>query len=290
MDLKECVKDFYGKHLKSAEDLQADVCKTRACNMAPNVREALKFCHEEVIQRYFGCGSVFPECLEECRVLDLGCGSGRDCFILSKLVGEKGFVTGVDMTPEQVDIANKYKDFHAKAFGHNKPNTEFIMGDIENLKEAGVTSNSYDVVVSNCVVNLTSDKKSVLEEAWRVLKEGGEVYFSDMYADRAVSDEARKNKALWGEGFAGALVWRDLVKLCKDIGFSGPYLVASNKIICQSAELRKILGDEAQFVSATYRLIKSPRQYNSDVALQATYKGGEESAVNNTRPRERVRF
>ncbi|EDO43125.1 predicted protein [Nematostella vectensis] len=275
MDIKESVKDYYGKRLNGSDDLQTDVCKTQSCNMvktSPSTREALELCNEEVVKRYFGCGLVFPECLDGCRILDLGSGSGRDCYVLSKLVGEEGFITGVDMTPEQLDIANKYKDYHAKKFGYSKSNTEFLMGDIENLQKAGVKDDSYDIVVSNCVVNLTTDKRAVLQETWRVLKDGGEVYFSDIYADRVLSEELRQHQALWGECIAGALWWRELVDLCKDIGFSGPYLVVSNKTTVESEELRKVLGKNS-FVSATYRLIKSPRHDNSDQIFEATYKG-----------------
>ncbi len=83
----------------------------------PSVREALKLIHPEVAGTYYGCGLVIPELVEGMRVLDLGSGSGRDCFVLSKLVGERGSVVGVDMTDEQLAIANRHIDYHTKAFG-----------------------------------------------------------------------------------------------------------------------------------------------------------------------------
>ncbi|XP_031570586.1 arsenite methyltransferase-like isoform X2 [Actinia tenebrosa] len=270
--IKESVKEYYGKRLKTTEDLQTNVC-TQPCGKIPqHVKDALKMCHDEVISKYYGCGLVFPEVLEGTNVLDLGSGSGRDCFVLSKMVGEKGHVVGVDMTQEQIDVANKYHDYHAEKFGYSKPNTQFILGDIENLGEAGIKDGSVDVIVSNCVVNLTSNKKSVLQESFRVLKEGGELYFSDVYADRHLSDDIRKHEVLWGECIAGALWWRELVDLCKEVGLSGPYLVDGNKTVVEKEELKKVLGDAA-FVSATYRLFKVPRLDDNEDGFEATYKG-----------------
>jgi arsenite methyltransferase len=109
-------------------------------------------------------------------VLDLGSGSGRDCFVISKLVGDNGRVVGIDMTDEQLSVANKYIDYHTKKFGLSKPNVEFRKGYIEKLGEAGLEDNTFDVIVSNCVVNLSPDKKSCLTRStscsqtwWRIL-------------------------------------------------------------------------------------------------------------------------
>lgn len=79
--------------------------------------KALALLHADTVSTYYGCGLVFPEVVQGARILDLGSGSGRDCFVLSKLVGEKGFVVGVDMTDEQLALANKHVEYHTKAFG-----------------------------------------------------------------------------------------------------------------------------------------------------------------------------
>lgn len=93
---------FSGKTLKTSDDLQTTACTTPILGMHKHVRKALGEVHDEVISKYYGCGLVIPDCIEGMKVLDLGSGSGRDCFAVSKLVGSKGFVTGIDMTDEQV--------------------------------------------------------------------------------------------------------------------------------------------------------------------------------------------
>ena len=101
--------------------------------------------------KYYGCGLTIPSNLEGLKVPDLGSGFGRDCFIFSKLVGERGSVIGIDMTDEQVDIARKHIDYHAAKFGFR--NVEFKKGNIEKLDRSGIQSNSLDLIVSNCVIN-----------------------------------------------------------------------------------------------------------------------------------------
>ncbi|MGH0189246.1 UNVERIFIED_CONTAM: hypothetical protein FKN15_033984 [Acipenser sinensis] len=96
---------------------------------------------------YFGCGLVVPESLEGCKVLDLGSGSGRDCYILSKLVGQTGHVTGVDMTSEMILTSRNYLQYHQEKFGYEKANTDFVQGYLESLGEAGIQSDCCDVLM-----------------------------------------------------------------------------------------------------------------------------------------------
>ncbi|XP_078269496.1 arsenite methyltransferase [Rhinoraja longicauda] len=255
LKIHEDVKDYYGKRLQRTDDLVLNACVTPGKGLAKYVRDALKDVHEEVSARYYGCGLVIPECLEGCRVLDLGSGSGQDCYMLSKLVGEKGHVTGVDMTDEQIQVAKKFIDYHTQKFGYSKPNVDFLQGYIEKLGDIGLKDNSFDVVISNCVVNLSPDKTAVLKEAYRVLKDGGEMYFSDVYADRELPDAARTHKVLWGECLGGALWWKEFVDIAKKVGFSDPRLVAASKVPVENEELQQIIGD-CKFVSATCRLFK----------------------------------
>lgn len=268
--VKEGVKAYYGKKLKTSDDLQTNACKLGDKQMTPAVKSALKLIHDEVASKFYGCGLVAPEALDGMKILDLGSGSGQDCFVLSKLVGEHGHVTGVDMTKEQVDVANKYVEYHAEQFGYSKPNTDFKLGEMEHLSDVGIQDSSLDIIISNCVVNLTADKSVVLKEAYRVLKDGGEVYFSDVYTDTKLSEEARKDEVLWGECVSGALHWKELVELSKEVGFSGPHLVTARPFVVEE-HLREPLGD-AQFVSATYRLFKVPESCKTD-ASRVTYKG-----------------
>ncbi|KAM4636151.1 BLOC-1-related complex subunit 7 isoform 1-T1 [Discoglossus pictus] len=268
----EDVKEYYGKYLKNSKDLKTNACVTPAKPVPKFIRDALNGVHDEVSSRYYGCGLVVPECLENCSILDLGSGSGRDCYMLSKLVGEKGHVTGIDMTDEQVEISRKYIDYHTQKFGFQQPNVNFVSGYIENLSAVNLKDNSYDIIISNCVINLSPDKKSVLREAYRVLKDGGEIYFSDVYANQIVPEEMRKNKVLWGECISGALWWKELFQIAEEIGFSPPRLVTASYITVNNKELEDIIGD-LKFVSATFRLFKLPQDAVKEKS-QAIYNGG----------------
>ncbi|XP_053548435.1 arsenite methyltransferase-like [Bombina bombina] len=272
LQIYQDVKDYYGKHLKSSEDLQTNACVTPAKTLPKYIRDALGEVHEDISSRYYGCGLTVPECLENCRILDLGSGSGRDCYMLSKLVGQKGHVTGIDMTDEQVEVSRKYIDFHMQKFGYQQPNVDFVQGYIEDLNAANLKDNSYDLIISNCVINLSPDKRKVLNEAYRVLKDGGEMYFSDMYANQVISEEMKQNKVLWGEGMSGALWWEDLFSIGKEIGFTAPRLVTASYITVNNKELEDAIGNY-KFVSATFRLFKLPQGTVKEKCL-AIYKGG----------------
>ncbi|MCK5697338.1 MAG: methyltransferase domain-containing protein [Gammaproteobacteria bacterium] len=248
------VKEYYGKILQSSNDLKTDACCTDT-DMPDHIKQAMSNIHAEVASRYYGCGLVRPQELEGMRILDLGSGSGRDCYVLSQLVGENGFVLGVDMTEEQLAIANQYIDYHTKVFGYKKPNIAFKQGYIEKLDELDLADNSFDIIVSNCVINLSPDKEAVLKEAWRVLKPGGELYFSDVYSDRRVPEKLVNDPILYGECLSGALYWNDFLNLAKRCGFADPRLVEDRPLAINNAKIEQLIG-HIDFYSATYRLFK----------------------------------
>jgi len=138
---------------------------------------------------------------------------------------------------------------------------------------AGMEDNSVDVVVSNCVVNLASDKSKVIKEIYRVLKEGGEFYFSDIFADRRLPDEVAKDPVLYGECLGGALYYNDFEKLSKDIGFIDPRVI-SESVVDLNDEVKARTG-AAKFISRTYRLfkIKDLDAKCEDYGQFATYLG-----------------
>ncbi len=248
------VKEYYGKILQSSGDLKTDACCTDT-DLPDHIKQAMSRIHPEVAARYYGCGLVRPQQLEGMRILDLGSGSGRDCYILAQLVGENGFVLGVDMTDEQLAVANQYIDYHTEVFGYKKPNIAFKKGYIECLDELELEDNSFDIIVSNCVINLSPDKESVLKEAWRVLKPGGELYFSDVYSDRRVPEHLIKDPVLYGECLSGALYWNDFQNLAKKCGFLDPRLVEDRPLNIDNPKIEKLIG-HIKFYSATYRLFK----------------------------------
>lgn len=271
LQIYDDVKDYYGKQLTDTKDLKTSACDASSRPLPEHIKKALIEIHADISSRYYGCGLTVPECLENCRILDLGSGSGRDCFMLSKLVGQQGYVTGLDMTDEQLELSRKYINYQMQKFGYEQPNVEFVKGHIENLKAANLEDETFDIVISNCVINLSPDKKAVLKEAYRVLKYGGEIYFSDMYIDKKLSEELTRNTMLWGEGIGGALLWKDLYQVAEEIGFSPPRLVTS-RYLTINQELRDIVGDY-KFVSGTYRLFKLPKEIVKEQNL-VTYTGG----------------
>jgi arsenite methyltransferase len=270
----DIVKDYYGKVLSSSNDLKTEACCTPDA-MPAFVKRALSNIHDEVMERYYGCGIVAPEKLEGARILDLGSGSGRDVYALAQLVGPNGHVVGVDMTDEQIAVARRHVDWHREKFGYATSNVTFHQGYIERLGELGLKPGSFDMVISNCVVNLSPDKPAVLKGAFDLLKPGGEFYFSDVYADRRLSDDIRNDPVLFGECLGGALYWNDFHNLAKQAGFLDPRLVESRPLGVTDEKLAAKLGP-AKFFSATYRLFKLAdlESHCEDYGQAVIYKGG----------------
>ena len=259
---RETVSTYYGKTLSSSSDLKTSAC----CPISPlssHHSKLLQSIHPEILTQFYGCGTPIPEHLEGCRVLDLGCGTGRDVYLASALVGTNGFVTGIDMTDEQLDVAKRHMDYHMKAFGLNKFNVEFKKGVIENLKGAGIEDASQDVVISNCVCNLSPEKEKVFSEVHRVLKDGGEFYFSDVYCDRRLSEEARVDSEMVGECLGGALYVKDFQALMRKVGFSDIRIVSAGPISLTDERLRELSGG-ASFYSLTVRLFKVGSEYSKE--------------------------
>ena len=248
------VQDYYGKELEVSEDLKTNACCTM--EKPPKfIRKALAKVHDEVHSKYYGCGIVVPNKLEGLRVLDLGSGSGRDCYVLSQFVGEKGEVIGIDMTDEQLAVANKYLDHHAEKFDYKSSNVSFVKGNIETLGELNLEPNSFDLIISNCVINLATDKDKVLNDVYNLLKPGGEMYFSDVYSDRRISQELQNDPVLWGECLSGALYWNDFLRIAKKAGFTDPRSVKNNPITIENEIVEEKCGN-IKFFSVTYRLFK----------------------------------
>ena len=227
MPTHAAVQAYYGQELGSSADLKTNAC-CDAEALPAWMKPLLGRIHPEVTNRYYGCGLVCPPLLEGCKVLDLGCGTGRDAYLLSQLVGAQGQVVGVDMTREQLAIAQAHADHHADLFGY--ANVSFLEGTIEQLQELPLGPGQFDVIVSNCVLNLATDKGAVLGGVKRLLKPGGEFYFADVYADRRLPAALRNDPVLYGECLGGALYWNDFLRLARAAGFADPRLVDDRPI------------------------------------------------------------
>lgn len=268
------VQEYYGEELQSSEDLKTNACCTLT-KPPKHILEALRLVADEVSAKYYGCGLTIPSNVEGLRILDLGSGSGRDCYIAGKLVGENGSVVGVDMTDNQLAVANKYIDYHREKFGYARSNVSFLKGNIEKLEELNLEPNSFDLIISNCVVNLATDKLKVLKDAYELLKPGGEMYFSDVYSDRRIPQHLQEDKVLWGECLSGALYWNDFLNTANNAGFIDPRVVENKPVTVENEELEEKLGT-LKFYSVTYRLFKIAdlEKDCEDYGQAVVYKGG----------------
>lgn len=159
-----------------------------------------------------GCGNpqLIANICEGETVLDLGSGAGFDCFLASKKVGDSGQVIGVDMTFEMVTKARN------NAYENNYNNVDFRLGEIENLP---VADNTVDVIISNCVINLSPNKQRVYDEAYRVLKEGGRLAISDIVLMKDLTDEMKEDEKLYCGWVTGASSVEELKYYLSKSGF-----------------------------------------------------------------------
>jgi SAM-dependent methyltransferase len=227
-DLKQTIREKYGDAATRVKtgDTTASCCGTSACcgsttatwdpitaNLYDeNQKAGLPV---EAVLASLGCGN--PTALAQLNpgqvVLDLGSGGGIDVLLSAKRVGPTGKVYGLDMTDEMLALANENK----RRAGIE--NVEFLKGDIEQIP---LPDESVDVIISNCVINLSADKRKVLAEAFRVLKPGGRFAVSDVVVRGFVPEEVRSNMQLWIGCVAGALEEQEFIRLLREAGFAKP--------------------------------------------------------------------
>ena len=178
------------------------------------------------------------------------------------------------MTKQQVELAKKHVGEFMKTLKYPKTNLDFLEGHIEFLEKAGINPESIDLVISNCVINLSPNKPKVIEEIWKALKYGGEVYFSDVYCDRRLPDSVRNHELLFGECIGGALYIEDFYRISRKAGFEDIRLLSSSPVTVDDPELKSIVGD-AKFFSITFRLfkLKDLESICEDYGQTAIYKG-----------------
>jgi SAM-dependent methyltransferase len=224
--IRDAVKDRYGK---IARQEQEEVPRLSSCCSGDMIAPAdlIKSQNQSVLMGYseeeiasvpeganmgLGCGN--PQAIAALQpgevVLDLGSGAGFDSFLAARKVGDKGMVIGVDMTLDMIQLAQE----NARKGGYQ--NVEFRLGEIENLP---VDDDSVDVILSNCVINLSPDKPAVYQEAYRVLKKGGRLAISDMVACGEMPPDMKDDLSLYSACISGALDVNELLGILKDAGF-----------------------------------------------------------------------
>ncbi len=264
------IQQYYGETLGSTSDLKTGACCSPDA-MPAHLRAWLADLPRAVTDRFYGCGSPIPAALEGATVLDLGCGTGRDAFLVSRLVGASGRVIGLDMTAAQLDVARQAQGPHREQTGLD--NLDFRDGRIEDLAAAGIADASVDVVISNCVLNLSADKAGVFAEILRVLKPGGELYFSDVYADRRIPRELLDDPVLRGECLSGALYMEDFRRLLLAQGVADYRITARSPVPLLDADIESRIG-MVTFESITVRAFKLDLEDRcEDFGQLATYRG-----------------
>lgn len=258
MSSQATVETFYSKTIQKTEDFVFDACCVAAYD--PKLLDAIT---DEVKAKRYGCGSPLPPLLQGSTVLDLGSGAGIDVFVAAQLVGENGRAIGVDMTNELLEISRRNIDPIMKNIGYAKPNVEFLHGKIEEIP---VEADSVDVVISNCVINLTQEKERVFREIYRVLKPGGEFYIADIVADRRVPKRLIEDDRLHNECLTGAAYTGDLRRICARAGFADVRTVDQRRLNDRVEGIR--------FDSVTLRGFKLPLEDAcEDYGQVAVYHG-----------------
>ena len=221
MEIKDVVKEKYGQAALRVQSGESSCCGTRAaldgCDpITSNLYDALQTdtLPEEAVLASLGCGNptALAQLNEGETVLDLGSGGGIDVLLSARRVGSTGKAYGLDMTDEMLALA---RENQRKA---GVENVEFLKGEIEHIP---LPDNSVDVVISNCVINLSADKDQVLREAFRVLKPGGRFAVSDVVTRGEIAAKVRQNMLLWVGCIAGALQDSEYVSKLKAAGFDG---------------------------------------------------------------------
>jgi SAM-dependent methyltransferase len=252
-DIRKEVRKQYGE-IGAAGRIASSCCSPSETGVAPSATDigysqAEKSSLPEGADLGLGCGN--PQAIASLKpgevVVDLGSGGGIDCFLAAKQVGENGRVIGVDMTPEMIDRARE------NTWNAGTRNVEFRLGEIEHLPIADAT---VDIVMSNCVINLSPDKPAVFSEAFRILKPGGRLAISDIVATAPLPDEVRENVELHVGCVAGAATIDETRAMLAAAGFEQirvETIESSSRVI---GDYFPGLGLENYVVSATIEAVR----------------------------------
>jgi SAM-dependent methyltransferase len=235
--IRRIVREAYGKIAQGEKGCGCGTCGPNTKDFAKSIgysEEELKVIPDEA-NLALSCGN--PTALAGLKegetVLDLGSGAGFDCFLAASKVGVSGKVIGVDMTPEMVEKARD----NAKKSGTK--NVEFRLGEIENLPAA---DNSVDVVISNCVINLSADKPKVFKEAYRILKTGGRVAISDIALKKELPAKIRKSIAAYVGCVGGAILIDEYKRIVETAGFRNVKITIKGSSECITPDTKDPLG------------------------------------------------
>ncbi len=245
-EIKKVVREDYAAVARGARSCCGSTCSCNEGELVQTVSKDIGYSDEELksvpdgANMGLGCGNpiALASLVEGETVLDLGSGGGFDCFLASNKVGQTGKVIGVDMTPEMLEKARG----NAEKGGYR--NVEFRLGEIENLPAA---DNSVDAIISNCVINLSTDKKQVFSEAFRVLKPGGRLMISDIVLLKELPDFILNSVAAYSGCISGAMLKEAYLEMIKEAGFQNVKIVDENifslEYLANDPAIQAIIGE-----------------------------------------------
>jgi SAM-dependent methyltransferase len=251
--IKEVVKDRYAQLAKQGQESCCSSCGGGGGVSPFTQAEAIGYLRKDLAdipeETIMGLGCGNPTAIADLKageiVLDLGSGAGVDVFLAANKVGPTGKAIGVDMTKEMVDKARGI------ARSHGYHNVEFHLGEMERLP---VEDESVDVIISNCVINLSPDKSKVFQEAYRVLKPKGRLTVSDIVSEGALPDEIKCDPGAWACCIAGALEQREYMEKIKKAGFEDVEVVSSRGFYIEN----KANQTKEKLLSITVKAHKTP--------------------------------
>ncbi|MCX6004588.1 MAG: arsenite methyltransferase [Chloroflexi bacterium] len=266
-EIKKTVREGYAQVARSQSSCCAPQTPSCCCGVdtAKEISKGVGYTDEDIssvpdgANLGLGCGNpvALASLKEGETVLDLGSGAGFDCFLAAGRVGKNGKVIGVDMTPEMLDKARE----NARKGGYE--NVEFRLGEIENLP---VADNSTDIIISNCVINLSPDKERVFQEAYRVLKPDGRLMVSDIVLLEELPGSVQKSVSAYISCLAGAALKEKYLAALKKAGFKevkvidetsfGTEFVASDPTVLAIIKDEHISQDDIKKVGKAVRSIK----------------------------------
>ncbi len=248
--IHETVREHYAERIKSsASCCGTDNCCSPESNLYPV--DLLTTVPSDISSTSYGCGDpiTLASLTPGQTVLDLGSGAGLDCLLAAQKVGSEGHVIGVDMTPEMIERAQ------ANAKRVNATNVEFRQGYLEDLP---VDSSTVDVIISNCVINLSPDKEKVFNEAFRVLAPGGKLAVSDIVTDGELPEVVRNSLSAWAGCVAGAVEAKEYIAMMESVGFT-------------DISIKPVFFDKQTVDSALDEMKLDVSEYPRDAVYKAVY-------------------
>ncbi len=267
-EIRDFLKEYYGRKLQKTADLKESACCT--IDTMSKHANVLQFIPQEVKEKYYGCGSPIPEdflTLKGLTAVDLGCGAGCDSMILRFYLGPNGKMIGIDMTDEQLDVARRNGALFLKKLNYEPQSLTFVKDFIETCES--IPDESADLVISNCVINLSPRKDLVFKAIHRILKPGGEFFIADVVSDRR-NPHLANDPELVAECIGMAPYLNDAKDLMEEAGFRD----ARTYSISELAKSPRLKNEPAKFFKIVWRGFKLELdQRCEDYGQMALYKG-----------------